>query len=90
MCAAVLRLIDHGHHRIAFVDHGPSTWSVQRYQGYCDALAARGIAHDPALVISMDSTRIDDVDIHQERGAHAARSIMEHGLPCTRAGRQHR
>ena len=41
MCAAVLHLIDHGHHRIAFVDHGPSTWSVQRYQGYCDALAAR-------------------------------------------------
>ena len=51
MRAAVLHLIDHGHQRIAYVDHGPYSWSEQRYQGYCDALAERGIAHDPALVI---------------------------------------
>ena len=53
MRAAVLHLLDHGHQRIAYVDHGPHTWSEQRYQGYCDALDARGIAHDPALIIRM-------------------------------------
>ena len=31
------------------------TWSQQRYQGYRDALAEHGIAHDPVLVIRMDS-----------------------------------
>jgi DNA-binding LacI/PurR family transcriptional regulator len=34
---AVLHLIAHGHRRIAYVDHGPETWSQQRYLGYCDA-----------------------------------------------------
>jgi signal transduction histidine kinase/DNA-binding LacI/PurR family transcriptional regulator len=82
MRAAVEHLIDHGHRRIAYVDHGPEVWSQQRYQGYCDALAARGIAHDPALVMSMDVAR-DHVDLHQQRGEHAARQLLEHGLPCT-------
>ena len=83
MRAAVLHLIDHGHQRIAYVDHGPYAWSEQRYQGYCDALAERGIAHDPALVIAMDAPQTDSLDIHQERGAHAAHYILEHGRPCT-------
>jgi signal transduction histidine kinase/DNA-binding LacI/PurR family transcriptional regulator len=83
MCAAVLHLIDHGHRRIAYIDHGPEVWSRQRYQGYCDALAARGIAHDPALVIRLDSPTQDNAGVHQERGEHAARYLLEHELPCT-------
>ncbi len=83
MCAAVLHLIDHGHQRIAYVDHGPESWSEQRYQGYCDALDARGIAHDSALVIHMGSPKRDDIEIHQERGEYAAQYLLERGLPCT-------
>jgi DNA-binding LacI/PurR family transcriptional regulator/anti-anti-sigma regulatory factor len=83
MCAAVLHLIDHGHQRIAYVDHGPYTWSEQRYQGYCDALAERGIAYDPALVIRLDTPKLDEAGLHRERGEHAAEYLLEHGLPCT-------
>jgi DNA-binding LacI/PurR family transcriptional regulator/anti-anti-sigma regulatory factor len=83
MRAAVLHLIDHGHRRITYVDHGPDAWSQQRYQGYCDALAERGIAHDPALVIHMSTPRQDGADVHQARGEHAARYLLEHGLRCT-------
>jgi DNA-binding LacI/PurR family transcriptional regulator/anti-anti-sigma regulatory factor len=83
MCAAVLHLIDHGHQRIAYVDHGPSTWSEQRYQGYCDALEARGIAPDPQLVIRMGSATFDDANVHRKRGEHAAQYLLERGLPCT-------
>jgi DNA-binding LacI/PurR family transcriptional regulator len=83
MCRAVLHLIDHGHRRIAYVDHGPDAWSQQRYQGYCDALDKRGIARDPALVIRLDTVKSDGADIHVQRGAHAARYLLEHGLPCT-------
>jgi signal transduction histidine kinase/DNA-binding LacI/PurR family transcriptional regulator len=83
MCAAVLHLIDHGHHRIAYVDHGPEAWSQQRYQGYGDALAARGIALDPALVIRLNSPTQGNAGVHQERGEHAAQYLLEHRLPCT-------
>jgi DNA-binding LacI/PurR family transcriptional regulator/anti-anti-sigma regulatory factor len=83
MCAAVLHLIEHGHRRIAFVDHGPYSWSQERYQGYCDALEQHGIAHDPALVIRMAATEQDGADLHRERGEHAARYLLERGLPCS-------
>jgi len=83
MYSAVAHLIDHGHRRIAYVDHGPYHWSQQRYQGYCAALGAHGIALDPALVIQMDAPLLDSVETHQRRGAHAARSLLERGLPCT-------
>ena len=83
MCAAVLHLIDHGHQRIAYVDHGPQTWSQQRYQGYCDALDARGVALDPALIIRMPSPNTDGADVHLQRGEHAAHYLLERGLPCT-------
>jgi DNA-binding LacI/PurR family transcriptional regulator/anti-anti-sigma regulatory factor len=83
MRAAVLHLIDHGHQRIAYVDHGPYTWSEQRYQGYCDALAERAIAYDPALVIHLDTSKLDQAGLHRERGEHAAEYLLERGLPCT-------
>jgi signal transduction histidine kinase/DNA-binding LacI/PurR family transcriptional regulator len=83
MRAAVLHLIDHGHHRIVYVDHGPEMWSQQRYQGYCDALAAHGIAHDPTLVIRLDSPTQGNAGVHQERGEHAGQYLLEHRLPCT-------
>jgi signal transduction histidine kinase/DNA-binding LacI/PurR family transcriptional regulator/CheY-like chemotaxis protein len=82
MRAAVLHLIDHGHRRIAYIDHGPDAWSRQRYQGYCDALAARGIVHDPALVMRLESSR-DNFDFHYEHGEHAARYLLERGISCT-------
>jgi hypothetical protein len=83
MRAAVLHLIEHGHQRIAYVDHGQHSWSQQRYLGYCDALDERGIAHDPALVVRMAATEQDGDQLHRERGEHAARYLLEHGLPCT-------
>lgn len=83
MGAAVLHLIDHGHRRIAYIHHGPQSWSKQRYQGYCDALAARDIAYDPDLVIDLDVDDFDDATIHQQRGVHAARHLLERGMPCT-------
>lgn len=52
MRAAVEHLVDaHGHTRIAFV-RGPVTHpgAELRYRGYLDALAARGIPYEPALV----------------------------------------
>jgi DNA-binding LacI/PurR family transcriptional regulator/anti-anti-sigma regulatory factor len=83
MRAAVLHLIDHGHQRIAYVDHGTETWSEQRYQGYRDALEAHGIAHDPALVIHMHQPSFDYSNVHRERGEHAAQYLLERGMPCT-------
>jgi DNA-binding LacI/PurR family transcriptional regulator/anti-anti-sigma regulatory factor len=83
MRAAVLHLIDHGHQRIAYVDHGPHPWSQQRYLGYHDALQERGIALDPTLVIRLNQPKVDGVDVHQERGEHAARYLLEQELACT-------
>jgi DNA-binding LacI/PurR family transcriptional regulator len=65
---AVLHLIAHGHRRIAYVDHGPETWSQQRYLGYCDALDAHAIARDPALVLHTEVVATDGVESHIERG----------------------
>lgn len=83
MHAAVLHLIDHGHERIVYVDHGPYLWSQERYRGYVDALTERGLAIDPTLVIRMESSKSDGVDVHQQRGEHAIRSLLEQGLSCT-------
>lgn len=50
-------LIDLGHRRIAFIreSHSVQGWSL-RYSGYCDALEAAGIAVDPKLVESAESS----------------------------------
>src|SRR5215212_6527161 len=83
MRAAVEHLIDHGHQRIAYVDQGPYTWSEQRYLGYCDALEAHEIARDPALIIRLQTSKLEHADVHRERGEHAAHYLIEHSFPCT-------
>ncbi len=83
MCAAVLHLIEHGHRRIAYVDHGPYSWSQDRYLGYCDALNQHGIALELALVLRMGVAEEDGADLHRKRGEHAAHYLVEHGLPAS-------
>lgn len=83
MAMAVSHLIEHGHQRIAYVDHGPEDWSQQRYLGYCDALSQHKIPLDPALVIRMEPDRPEGVEVHHERGEHAARYLLKQEVPCT-------
>jgi LacI family transcriptional regulator len=55
--SAVTELIDHGHRRIGFVqneDDVPAT--AERLAGYRETLEAHGIAFDPGLVVSDEST----------------------------------
>ena len=48
---AVRHLLERGHRRIAFLGDRDDLWSVQeRYEGFTEALAAEGLAPDPALV----------------------------------------
>lgn len=49
--AATQHLLDHGHQRIAFVGPLPSIDVEERLAGYRDALQAREITPDPALVL---------------------------------------
>ncbi|WP_405578678.1 LacI family DNA-binding transcriptional regulator [Streptomyces sp. NBC_01190] len=47
----VAHLLGHGHTRIAYLGDRYEIWTqAERYAGYADALAAHGIAADPALV----------------------------------------
>lgn len=49
--AAVSRLLDDGHTRIAYLGDHRDLWTVQeRYAGYAEAMAARGVPLVPALV----------------------------------------
>jgi LacI family transcriptional regulator len=50
--AAVEHLLNQGHTRVGFIGYGPAehTGVAERLRGYQDALAAAGIAFDPALV----------------------------------------
>ncbi|HEV2638888.1 MAG TPA: LacI family DNA-binding transcriptional regulator [Actinocrinis sp.] len=44
-------LLAHGHRRIGYLGDRLEIWTAQeRYAGYCDALAAAGLAADPGLV----------------------------------------
>ncbi|MER5525617.1 LacI family DNA-binding transcriptional regulator [Streptomyces sp. NPDC002677] len=48
---AVGRLVAHGHRRIGYIGDAPRIWTFgERRRGYLAALAAAGIAPDPALV----------------------------------------
>ncbi|MFJ4677749.1 MULTISPECIES: LacI family DNA-binding transcriptional regulator [unclassified Kitasatospora] len=48
---AVTHLLDHGHTRIAYLGDRYDIWTQrERHAGYLDALRARGLAPDPALV----------------------------------------
>ena len=71
------------HRRIAYVDHGAEMWSQQRFLGYCDALDAHGIAHDPALVLHTEITSLDGGENNIQRGQYAAQYLLEHDVPCT-------
>lgn len=48
---AVTHLIDHGHRRIGYLGDRSEIWTIrERYAGYRQALADRGLAPDPALI----------------------------------------
>ncbi|WP_285391955.1 LacI family DNA-binding transcriptional regulator [Streptomyces sp. RKAG337] len=48
---AVTHLLDHGHTRIAYLGDRFGIWTQrERYAGYQEALAARGVTEDPELV----------------------------------------
>jgi LacI family transcriptional regulator len=48
---ATSHLIDHGHQRIAFLGEHRSIWTLQeRFAGFTDAFADRGLVPDPALI----------------------------------------
>lgn len=50
-CAAVAHLLRQGHRRIGYLGDRDDIWTVrERYAGYAEALAAEGLAPDPALV----------------------------------------
>lgn len=66
---AMRYLADVGHRRIAFVRGNPySGQSADRELGYCNALAAAGIAVDPALIV--------DGDFSRESGNRAAGQLL--------------
>ena len=55
---ATTHLVDHGHRRIALVQGLPGTsTNSDRLRGYADALADRGVAADPQLVVGGDFRR---------------------------------
>jgi LacI family transcriptional regulator len=67
---ATLTLLKKGHKRIGFLNNqDPIPATAARLQGYLAALAARGIAYDPVLVIS-DSSDSDG-------GLRAALAVMQ-------------
>jgi signal transduction histidine kinase/DNA-binding LacI/PurR family transcriptional regulator/DNA-binding NarL/FixJ family response regulator len=85
--ALVHHLIDHGHRQIAYIDQGKDSWSRERYQGYVDALHARGIALDPALILDTERVPIEDGARPQfflrRHGEVAAHTLIARGMPCT-------
>jgi DNA-binding LacI/PurR family transcriptional regulator len=85
--ALVEHLIDHGHRRIACIDHSTDRWNLERYQGYADALHGRGIALDQSL--SLDAKQDSDTSgagtqsFLWRHGEAAARQLIARGMPCT-------
>jgi LacI family transcriptional regulator len=74
--AAVGRLLEAGHKRIGFLGDHQGIWTVQeRYAGYAQALAGRGIAVDTALVRHGLRTR--------QEAATAAAALLRHPSPPT-------
>jgi LacI family transcriptional regulator len=73
---AVARMIDLGHRRIGYLgDRQRIYTAAERYRGYREALAAAGIAEEPALV------RLDLVD--SDVAQAAADDLMTSGEPPT-------
>ena len=79
--AGVLALLDAGHARVAFVGSTDSLYTHhQRLLGYRDALEARGLQVDPALV------RTDGPDIASAAAATSALLDSEHAPSAIFAG----
>lgn len=69
-------LLDLGHRRIGLVNGREDLgFALRRRTGYLEALAARGIAPDPALMSSAEMTEI--------AGYHAARAMLAQQAPPT-------
>ena len=74
--SAVEHLLGLGHRRIAFIAGSARTGqSGERERGYIDALAAAGIAHDPALVV--------DGAFNQPGGFGATGRLLDLAAPPT-------
>jgi len=74
--AAVSRLLDDGHERIAYLGDHRDIWTVQeRYAGYAQALAARGVPLVPSLIKHGLKTR--------QEAAAAAAALVRRRLPPT-------
>jgi len=76
MRAAVRHLIDHGHTRIAFIGNRAQYDLYERYQGYLEALAERGLALDERLVV-------DTEDNLMNAGEKAMLELLERGAEFT-------
>jgi DNA-binding LacI/PurR family transcriptional regulator len=67
---ATSHLLDLGYRRIAFVGDPQLPEVTYRYRGYCDALAAHGIAVDPALLVNVpfdaNAARIGITRLHEK------------------------
>jgi LacI family transcriptional regulator len=70
---ATEHLIDIGCRRIAHIRGRQASTGVQRFEGYCEALRARGIAYDEDLVIS----RIHVDTQSTEEGERAMRILLD-------------
>jgi len=76
MKRAVLHLLDHGHRDIAFVGWLGQQELRERFAGYRDALAERGIAVRNELVVELTDNGL-------EGGILAARELLQRGVAFT-------
>jgi LacI family transcriptional regulator len=63
---ATQHLIDLGHRRIGVIRYQSTALSVQRHQGYCQALASAGIEYCPDLVVTSGSMQADGYTAMQQ------------------------
>jgi len=73
---AMDHLFDHRHERIAFVGWTAIGDINERYEGYKDVLAKRGIPLDSNRIVITNDPLV-------EEGRRAAQQLIANGLPCT-------
>ena len=76
VASAVAHLVEHGHRRIAFAGCFEQFDVRERYAAYQESMRAHNIEPDPAWYFEAP-------DNLEPGGAHAARSMLAAGLPCT-------